>query len=237
MQNEPNSCQNFPSCTWTPQGLNQLVKYVGSQLERDGLNTEVWLGTIERSLPESVDPILSDPLAARYVKGVGFQWAGKGVIGYINGKYPDLKLMQTETECGNGSNDWRAMEYTFSLMKLYFTNGANSYMYWNMVLDNTGRSSWGWKQNSMVTITEDHKVVYNPEFYLMKHVSHFVDPGAKYISVPDDNCLAFLNPENEVVVVYLNTMEQPVNKSFIVKGNSLNVSLQAKSLNTFKIKL
>lgn len=32
--------------------------------------------------------------------------------------------MQTETECGDGSNDWAAAEHTFALMRHYFNNGA-----------------------------------------------------------------------------------------------------------------
>ncbi len=238
VQNEPNSCQNFPSCLWTPEGLNTLVKYVGKQFEKDGLETEIWLGTIERALPESVDPVLGDPEASKYITGVGFQWAGKGVIAHVNETYHELKLMQTETECGNGSNDWAAMEHTFSLLKHYFENGANSYMYWNMILDHTGKSSWGWTQNSMITITEDLQVEYNPEFYLMKHFSHFIEPSARFIDVAgDENCLAFLNPDNEVIVIYYNEKEEPVSKTFEVSGSKINVELQAKSLHTFMVKI
>lgn len=237
VQNEPNSCQIFPSCLWTPEGLNQLVKHVGRQFEQDGLETEIWLGTIERALPSSVDPVLQDPETAKYVTGVGFQWAGKGVIGYVNETYPELKLMQTETECGNGSNDWAAMEYTFSLMKHYFENGANTYLYWNMILT-TGESTWGWIQNSMVTITDDLKVRYNPEFYLMKHFSYFVQPGAKFIDLDtDENCLAFLNPDQEVILIVYNEKDESVTKSFTIGNNGLNVTLQPKSLNTFAIAL
>jgi len=46
-----------------------------------------------------------------------------------------LKKVQTETECGDGSFDWKAAEYTFTLMKHYFNHGVNLYTYWNMVLD------------------------------------------------------------------------------------------------------
>jgi len=52
--------------------------------------------------------------------------------------------MQTETECGNGSNNWAAARHTWDLIKHYFENGASAYMYWNMVLDETGSSRWGW---------------------------------------------------------------------------------------------
>ena len=179
VQNEPNSCQNFPSCVWTPASLAHFIgKHLGPKLETDHPDIELWLGTIERPQPERVDEILQNEDAKKYIDGVGFQWAGKGVIAHINNNYPALQLMQTETECGDGSNDWAAVEYTFDLMKHYFANGASSYMYWNMVLDHTGSSQWGWQQNSMITIDENMQVIYSPEFYLMKHFSYFVKKGA-----------------------------------------------------------
>lgn len=44
--------------------------------------------------------VLGDPAARAYVKGVGFQWAGKGVIQRLHESFPELPLMQTENECG-----------------------------------------------------------------------------------------------------------------------------------------
>ena len=78
---------------------------------------------------------MEDPLARKYVSGLGFQWAGKDAIGPAHDEYPDTPLIQTESECGDGSNDWKAAEHTFGLIRHYFTNGANAYMYWNMILD------------------------------------------------------------------------------------------------------
>lgn len=237
VQNEPNSAQNFPSCTWTPEALNTLVKYVGKQLEQDHPNVEIWLGTIERALESSVDPILSDPEAAKYLTGVGFQWAGKGAVGYVNETYPQFKLMQTESECGNGSNDWAAMEYTFSLMKLYFSNGVSVYEYWNPILTN-GESTWGWRQNSLVTVNEEFDVIYNPEFYLIKHFSYFVEPGAKYLDLgTEENCVAFLNPDNQVIVIYLNQEQVAVGKTFEIEGSEIKIEIPANSLNTFTVDL
>lgn len=141
VQNELNSCQSFPSCIWTPKDMATFIgDYLGPKFEADGINTPIWLGTIERPQVERVDSIVLDPKAGKYIKGIGFQWAGKGAIAEVHREYPDMKLMQTETECGDGSNDWAAAEHTFGLMKHYFSNGANAYMYWNMVLDKTGKS-------------------------------------------------------------------------------------------------
>lgn len=238
-QNELNSCQNFPSCIWTPKDMATFIgEYLGPKLEADGINVKIWLGTIERPQPERVDSILQDPKAGKYIVGVGFQWAGKDAIPVIHQKYPQMKLMQTETECGNGSNDWAAAEHTFGLMKHYFKNGANAYMYWNMVLDETGKSQWGWKQNSMISIEKaSGKVTYNPEFYLMKHLSYFVEPGSKYIPVSsDENCLAFVK-DGQLVIFYYNADAADKKSMFKINDKTIAVSMKSKSFNTFKVKI
>lgn len=239
VQNELNSCQSFPSCIWRPEDMATFIgDYLGPKFTADGLKTQIWLGTIERPQVERVDAIVLDPEAGKYIKGIGFQWAGKGAIPEVHRKYPEMKLMQTETECGNGSNDWAAAEHTFELMKHYFRNGANAYMYWNMILDETGKSQWGWKQNSMISIEKaSGKVNYNPEFYLMKHLSYFVEPGSKYISVhSDENCLAFLKA-NRLVILYYNPAETAKQTTFRIGEKQIVVTLQPKSFNTFKVNI
>jgi glucosylceramidase len=236
-QNEPNSCQNFPSCIWTPSSIAVFIgKYLGPRIESDKLKTEIWLGTIERPQIERIDTILQDPEAKKYIKGIGFQWGGKEAIPLVFKKYPDYKLMQTETECGNGSNDWDAAEHTFRLMKHYFENGANSYMYWNMVLNETGKSQWGWKQNSMISInTKTGEATYNPEFYLMKHFSYFIEPGASKLESAEENCLAFKNP-GSITVIYYNAGNE-TEKTFVIDNYEFTVKMPQKSFNTFKIRL
>ena len=237
VQNELNSCQPFPSCIWRPEDMATFIGgYLGPKFTADGIKTQIWLGTIERPQIERVDTILLNKEAGKYIKGIGFQWAGKGAIPEIHRKYPELKLMQTETECGNGSNDWAAAEHTFDLMKHYFRNSANAYMYWNMVLDETGKSQWGWKQNSMISIDKaSRKVTYNPEFYLMKHLSYFVEPGSKYIPVrSDENCLAFLK-DQQMVIFYYNSATTEKQTSFQVGEKHIEVKLQPKSFNSLKV--
>ena len=51
-------------------------------------------GTMERANESLVDTVLTDPASGKYVKGVGFQWAGKGAIAGIHKRYPGLKLYQ-----------------------------------------------------------------------------------------------------------------------------------------------
>jgi glucosylceramidase len=236
VQNEMNSCQNFPSCIWTSKDLATFIgQYLGPELENEFPEVELWYGTVERPFIEKVDTILQDEDAQAYVDGVGFQWAGKGAIPEVNEKYPAMNLMQTESECGNGSNDWAAAEYTWSLIKHYLNNGANSYMYWNPILDESGKSQWGWKQNSLISVdTITKKTQYNPEYFLFKHLTSKIKPGAVKVEVNnDDDMLAFKNPDGQVVLLTVNQDEKPKDVKVKMEDKLLEVQLKAKSFNTF----
>ncbi|MBP0902978.1 hypothetical protein ACFSKN_13475 [Mariniflexile gromovii] len=242
VQNEYNSAQNFPSCVWKPQDLGIFISdYLGPKFKADNLDAEIWLGTVERPQIERVSDVIEYKNAKDYIKGVGFQWAGKGAIEAVHAKYPEVQLMQTETECGDGSNDWKAAEYTFNLMKHYFENGANSYMYWNMVLDETGKSQWGWKQNSMISIDSKTKAIrYNPEFYLMKHLSAFVAPGSVKLasSGDDDQAIVFYNEASkQVVVLAYNNSEENRDIQLNINDKQIKVMVDPKSFNTISVSL
>lgn len=145
LQNEPAACQDFPSSTWTgPQMRDFLRDYLVPQFEKDKQKAEVWLGTINYGDYKAyAEPVLTDPKLKGKIAGVGYQWDGKYAIAETHKRHPDIKLMQTESKCGDGKNDIYAGFYTFSLMKKYLAGGASSYVYWNMVLDTSGISTQG----------------------------------------------------------------------------------------------
>ncbi|MFP4017115.1 MAG: glycoside hydrolase family 30 protein, partial [Halanaerobiales bacterium] len=252
IQNEPFADQKFPSCLWTAEQIRVFIRdYLGPLFEQEGLDTEIWFGTLNgpeemkflptgemflQSYDEYVDHFLFDKDARKYITGVGYQWAGKHAIQRTRQSFPELKLMQTENECGNGKNTWEYARYVFNLMRHYFANGVNSYIYWNMVLEPGGESTWGWKQNSLITIdTDSGEVCYNPEFYLMKHFSHFIKPGAVRLKTAghwSGSALAFENTDGEIVIVVSNAMDRARNFTFIGKDQELALELKAYSFNT-----
>jgi glucosylceramidase len=237
-QNEFNSPQVFPSCTWTPEGLARFIGYLGPEMDRR--NVEVFFGTMERPNMELLEVSLRDPVAGKYVKGAGFQWAGKGAIADVHREHPNLRLYQTEQECGDGRNDWRFCRYTWSLIKHYFRSGACAYMYWNISLEQGGISRWGWAQNSLVTVETAAKAfVYNHEYYLMKHLSHFVRPGARYLETASwtgyENQIAFANPDGSTVVVMQNDLSEKLPVRLLVGDRVIVLTLPADSFNTFVV--
>lgn len=180
-QNEFNSAQPFPSCTWTAEGLAKFIEHLGPMMSRR--QVEVCYGALERANIHLLETAMDDPEAGKYIKGIGIQWAGKGALTAIHQKYPQLAIYLSEQECGDGKNDWQYCDYCWNLMKDYLSNGACGYMYWNISLTTGGLSHWGWPQNSLITVdAAARSYKFNQEYYLMKHVSHFVLPGARRLA-------------------------------------------------------
>jgi glucosylceramidase len=93
---------------------------------------------------------------SKSIQGVGFQWEGGQILPRIRQKYPDYKYVQTESECGWGSFDWKAAEHTFQLINHYLGNGCEEYTFWNAILADNGVSGWGWKQNALIRVDSKH---------------------------------------------------------------------------------
>lgn len=236
-QNEFNSAQIFPSCCWTAASLANFVgNYLGPAMRE--LDVQVMFGTMERANEALVDTILTDASSSKYVSGVGFQWAGRGAIKGIHERYPDMKLYQTEQECGDGRNDWRGAEYSWNLMRHYFDNGVSAYMYWNISLEKGGISRWGWAQNSLVVVDPDTKSFqYTPEYYIMKHLSHYVQPGAYKVETDGTfgNLLAFVNPDESVVVALANDTNKEEKVTVRIGKNVYQPVLAAHSVSTLLV--
>ena len=238
-QNEPCSRQRFPSCVWTGKELTEFIGgYLGPALEK--LPVDIFFGTVNG--PETDDRMLytrysdylghamRDENARKYIKGVAYQWAGKYALLETHDDFPSLEIIQSESECGDGSNSFEHMLYVFEMMRQYFRMGASSYVYWNLALEGESESTWGWAQNSLIHV-QDGKGKFTPEFYLMKHFSHFVKRGARYLKLKGEYSsasVAFKNPDGSKVLVVAN----PYDKEIIITFENKSYSLPPRSINT-----
>ena len=238
-QNEPCSNQVFPSCIWTGKELAEFIGgYLGEAIE--GLGVDIIFGTINgpetdhRKLytrySDYLGVAMKDERARKYIKAVSYQWAGKYALLETHDDYPDLEIIQSESECGDGDNTWAHMLYVFEMMRQYFRMGASSYVYWNLALEGESASTWGWRQNSLIHVV-DGKAELTPEFYLMKHFSHFVKRGAKYLKLKGEYSsatAAFKNPDGSIVLVAAN----PYYEEQVITFGGSSYALPPRSINT-----
>ena len=107
-----------------------------------------------------------------------------------------------------------------------------------IALEEGGISRWGWSQNSLITVNKENKTYhYNHEYYLIRHFSQFVKPGAKLLvsSGEFNDILAFENPDKSVVVVLSNEGETDKTITFGIGGKNYSAQLKANSFNTVVI--
>lgn len=235
-QNEYNSAHPFPSCTWTAPSLAKFIEHLGPVMKERGV--DVFLGTIERPDPQLGRKVLNEDDSRVYIKGLGAQWAGRTVLRTLHDEYPDLRIYATEQECGDGHNTWKFSIYCWNLMRENFESGASAYMYWNLALKVGGESHWGEFQNSLVTVDPVTGTFrYNPEYYLIKHVSHFVQPGARYLRTTGvlADALAFLNPDGSLVVSMRNELGSERTVNILVDERSVVCRMEGNSINTLTL--
>lgn len=231
-QNEPNSDQNFPSCCWTAKGLTAFLGHLCPEMDKRGV--DVYFGTWERPGAEAIDTVMADPEVGRLVKGLAFQWAGRSALPVARERYPELTYVMSEQECGNGRNDWSGACHSWELMKHYIGNGVQIYDYWNISLKKNGLSRWGWRQNSLVVVDEENgSCEFTIEYYLLKHASHYVQPGALRLRLAYDNALAFANPDGSIIVITSNESQESKDLTLSIGKSSHTVTLAPMSFNTF----
>lgn len=238
IQNEPFSDHKFPSCLWSGEQFREFIAdYIGPLFEKMGLDTDIYLGTLnadEKTYNDYANRIFHDRKASHYCKGVSYQWAGKYCLPQTHESFPDKVLIQSENECGNGNNDWEYAKYIYGLFRHYLTNGVSAYVYWNMILEQGGMSSWGWHQNSMVVV-DGGRYTLAPEFYVMKHFSRYIQKGAQRLCLTGHwtgTSVAFRNPDGSVVLVTQNPFPESQKVTFSLEGEEYAFELAPDSINT-----
>ena len=238
-QNEAYSYTPYPGCPWTAEGTIKFNKeYLAPTLRKLHPEVALYLGTFNTNRQDYVNRIV-DGLKDD-VLGLGFQWEGRENLDVMRQRYPALHLISSESECGNGQMDWRAGEHTFHLLCDYIGRGCDEYYIWNFILCDQGRSPWGWKQNALIqvkSVNRSHR--YTPEFYAVKHFSHFVEPGSQmlaYASREDTKgtpIIVFRRPDQRRVVVMANLTDEVRTVNVRLGKKYLTPILPPHSFHTF----
>ena len=236
-QNEAYSYTPYPGCAWTAEGTIKFNKeYLAPTLKEKHPAVKLYVGTFNTNRQDYVQRIVNGLQGC--VEGLGFQWEGRENLDYMREHHPDLHMVSSESECGNGQMDWRAGEHTFYLLHEYIGRGCDEYYNWNFILCDQGRSAWGWKQNALVQVRSANRTYrYTPEYYAYKHFSHFVEPGSTLLAfypIKDGlQAIVFQRPDGKRVVICGNTNNEEKSISIALGKKYLNAILDAHSFNTF----
>jgi glucosylceramidase len=223
-QNEPGYETRYPSCLWTAELMTKFIRdFLGPTFEERQVPAQIFLGTMSNADAGKdgtiVSTVLADAGAMKYVKGFGLQWNMINTISSLKSR--NLPIVQSEHKCGNypwetatfnattPPNDHAYGVESWGLIVDWITAGATSYSAWNMVLDKNGQNldmMRPWPQNALLWVDKDTKKLnITPAYYVFRHVSEFVDPGATRVATTGGNALAFKNPDGTLVLSLFNS--------------------------------
>lgn len=250
VQNEPCSTQKFPSCVMTGAEMRDFIaRYLGPAMAKAGLDCEIWLGTINgpetdadrkcwTGFNDYAFTVMEDAGARQYVSGISYQWAGKYAVWRTRLAYPELPIIQSENECGDGHNSWDEAWYVADLFHHYLAQDTAAYVYWNPVLEPGGESSWGWKQDSLVTIDPATGTLRrNPQWHIMRHFAGSIHRGHQRLVCQSSwaaNAVAYEGDER-VTVVLRNPLREEREIRIGGAHGAWLARLPAQSLNTIQI--
>jgi glucosylceramidase len=129
-------------------------------------------------------------------------------------------------------NDWTYGMETWGLLRDWLKAGVSSYSAWNMVLDTIGTSdidtSRKWPQNALLVVDRAAKTLTaTPAYYVFRHLSAFVDPGATRVATSGStvDMLAFKNPDGSLVAVMYNPGSAPRTTTVSIGGTELQFTV------------
>jgi glucosylceramidase len=253
-QNEPGYSTNYPSCLWSASLYNTFIRdYLGPTFATQNPTTQIYLGTMSNDDAGMDGTIIStvtaDSSTMKFVKGFGLQWNMLPVVGSLTSK--NLPIVQTEHKCGNypwnpaglpafnastAPNDYPYAVESWGYIVSWIQAGVNVYSAWNMVLDTNGKnidSVRPWPQNALLTVNTSSKTLTpTPAYYVFRHVSQYVDPGAKVVGTTGGDALAFKNPDGTLVAVVHNTATSAKTMIVQIGGKKLQFSVPANGFAT-----
>ena len=257
VQNEPMAKQKWESCIVTAEDERDFIKtYLGPTLAKSGMGDKKLIAWDHNRdlIYQRASTILHDPAAAKYVWGIGFHWyetwTGDPMmfknVQLTHAAFPGTNLLFTEGCKEKFSFDslhaWSLGErYGYSMIN-DFNDGAVAWTDWNILLDENGgpNHAGNFCFAPVHADTRTGELIYTNAFYYIGHFSKFVRPGAKKIAVSANRVAiqttAFLNKDGSVVVIVMNTTDQPIHYQLLLKEQSAAAVALSHSISTIIIK-
>ena len=245
VQNEPLHGGNNPSMEMSPAEQADFIKnHLGPAFAANNIKTKIVIYDHNCDRSDYPLAVLADPEAYGFIDGTAFHLYGGDIsaLSTVHDAHPDKSLYFTEQWIGAPANfagdvKWHIREVIIGSMR----NWSRIALEWNLASDPTcSIHTSGGCTNCLGAITIDgNKVTFNPAYYIIAHAAKYVRPGSVrvesgYSGNPDDlPNVAFLTPDNKVVILVLNNMDKK--QTFNVKcgGTAFTTELAAGEVATY----
>ena len=214
---------DFPSCVWSATAMVKLHRHLPrADVRRAESQQPDLLGSLSeddrmgRALG-IIAAVTGDATNMSYVKGFGFEWDGLTLAASVRAQ--NLPIWQANHNVGNlpwnqpfnassAPNDHAYAVMSWGFIRDWIRAGVGAYFTSNMILDavGVGLGEGAWPQNTLLVADRSTKqLIVTPAFYLFRHLSSFVEPGAVVIGASGGDALAFKNPDGTLVGVVYNS--------------------------------
>lgn len=240
----PNLTTNLPVMHMNPSDQAYFLRNcLGPAFVQHGIHTKILIWDHNWDRPDYPLTVLSDPTVRGYIDGSAWHcYAGTPAAQtVVHDAYPDKGIYFTECT-GHGDEHWpQDLEWgVYTGMISTTRHWAKTVLYWNLVLDEKHGPQLGGCTDcrGLLTIGPNGAVTKTVEYYVVGHLSKFVDPGAFRIESSDITgtleTVAFQNPDKSVALLVLNRSDQPQSFDVQWNGQSFEYRLEPKSVATFK---
>ncbi|TXE13884.1 hypothetical protein FUA26_02055 [Seonamhaeicola algicola] len=235
IQNENDADTKYPSCVFPAKDMVYFANnYLASAFKNNALNTKIFAGTFRAANQmDLMDFLQCENLEG--VNGVGIQYTEPKIINDARTLIPNLSIFHTEGHCYNGKNTSEQAQHRLEEVASYINSGSTTFTYWNMILNETTKSGWGWTQNSLLNINlKTGAVQYNPDYNAMYIISKFIQPGdVRIASVNRGNkhpVITVQSPNGSIKVLFQNTEETNGVFQLVVGNEIIKVNAPSKAI-------
>ena len=238
VQNEPDTYAPFPGNNMTMDQFQDLsLNYIIPTFREKKLSTGIYAGTFRTINRGDHYKILNDKTIHQF-DGIGFQYAKGEFIREVALLAPNMKIINTETNCFHGENSEEQAKSRLEEIANYINAGSTNYCYWNLILNETSTSAWGWKQNSLLIIDRNTKnIQYTPDYNALYIASNTIKKGDQRIAhIAKHNIVTTKNNKGDIKVLIQN--EESENKFFklFIDEKEINVELPKNALCNITLK-
>ena len=223
IQNETDIHTGYPSCVMPPKQMYKfVVDYLRPKFDKNNISSEIWAGTFRTHGALDALEFANTKKYRNAVDGLGIQYTKSSYINDMNHLLKGKPTMHTEGNCNNGENTVEQAFKRLAEVASYINYGIPNYCYWNIILNETGKSGWGWKQNSLINIDgKTQKVIYNPDYAVISLLSKYLQPGARRIASFSKETLISVKNEDQIILFVQNKLDKEKNYICIENGKTV----------------
>lgn len=251
IQNEPAATQTWDSCLYSAEeeGIFISDHLYTAMIKNNLTDIEIfiWDHNKERAFERAC--ITLNEEVAPLVDGIAFHWYSGDhfeVLDLIKKRFPNKKLILSEAcieYSKYSSNDYlgNAQKYAHDIIG-NLNAGMNAFYDWNLLLNAHGGPNHvkNFCDAPYLYDVQNKELLERNTLSYIWHFSHFIKPYAQRISysrfTTDIDIVTFKNPDNEIVVIVLNTLNE--NKEIYIRLNQkvTKINIKEKSISTLVIK-